>query len=125
MTVMVVDGSPEVRRLIGRVVGNLADVVCECETPLAAMCHYGEWHPDLVIMDLAGPPRDGIWATRQILALHPDAVVVITTPYPDLTFQSAAEAAGARGFVLKDNLLDLRRWLQEPRDEVVRATPRR
>jgi CheY-like chemotaxis protein len=36
MTVMVVDWNPEVRRVIERVVGDLADVVCECATPLAA-----------------------------------------------------------------------------------------
>ena len=115
MTVMVVDGNAEVRRVIEEVVDDLARVVCECATPLAALCHYGQFCPDVVVMDIGRPPRDGIWATRQIVGLHPEAVVVITTPYPDVTFQAAAAEAGARGFVLKDNLLDLRQWLQGSR----------
>jgi hypothetical protein len=61
-------------------------------------------------------PCDGIWATRQIVGLRPEAVVVIVTQYPDVTFRAAAQQAGARGFVLKDNLLDLRQWLQKPSD---------
>ena len=59
-------------------------------------------------------PCDGIWATRQIIGLHPEGVVVSVTPYPDVTFRAPEQQAGARGFVLKDNLLDLRQWLQKP-----------
>ena len=63
-------------------------------------------------MDLGIPPCDGIWATRQILSLHPQAVIVLVAPYPDATFRATAGLAGARGFVLKENLLDLRQWLR-------------
>jgi two-component system, chemotaxis family, chemotaxis protein CheY len=114
MTVMVVDWNPQVRRVIEDVVGDLADVVCECATPLAALSDYRRFRPDLVVMDIGRPPRDGIWATRQIVGLHPEAVVVIITAYPDATFHAAAQEAGARGLVLKDNLLDLRQWLEAP-----------
>jgi len=115
MTVMVVDGSPAVRRVIERVVGDVARVVCECATPLAALTDYRRYRPDVVVMDIGRPPQDGMWATRQIVGLDPEAVVVITTTYPDATFLAAARAAGARGLVLKDNLLDLRQWLEAPR----------
>ena len=47
-----------------------------------------------------------------ILSLHPQAVIVLVAPYPDATFRATAGLAGARGFVLKENLLDLRQWLR-------------
>ena len=111
---MIVDANAAVRRVIKQICSNLADVIHECATPAAAFADYRQCQPDVVVMDLGQPPCDGIWATRQIVGLHPEAVIVIVTPYPDVTFRAAAEQAGARGFVLKDNLLDLRQWLQKP-----------
>ena len=102
---MIVDANAAVRRVIKQICSNLADVIHECATPVAAFADYRHFNPDVVVMDLGQPPCDGIWA---------EAVVVIVTPYPDVTFRAAAEQAGARGFVLKDNLLDLRQWLQKP-----------
>jgi CheY-like chemotaxis protein len=110
---MIVDANAEVRRVIKQIFGNLADVIHECATPVAAFADYRDFNPDVVVMDLGEPPCDGIWATRQIVGLHPEAVVVIITPYPDVTFRAAAKA-GRHGFVLKDNLPDLRQWLQKP-----------
>ena len=109
---MLVDANAEVRRVIRRIVTDLADRIHECATPRDAYAAYRDCHPDVVVMDLGTPPCDGIWATRQILSLHAQAVIVLITPYPDPTFRATAVLAGARGFVLKENLLDLRRWLQ-------------
>jgi CheY-like chemotaxis protein len=109
---MLVDGNAEVRRVIRRIVADLADEIHECATPSDAYAAYRECHPDVVVMDLGKPPCDGIWATRQILSLHAEAVIVLVAPFPDQTFRATSILAGARGFVLKENLLDLRRWLQ-------------
>ena len=112
VTVMVVDPNAEFRRLIKHIAGDFADMIHECATPLEAFNGYRQLRPDLVVMDLGQPPCDGMWATRQIVSFHPQAVVVIVALYPDATFRAAAELAGARGFVQKENLLDLRQWLQ-------------
>jgi DNA-binding NarL/FixJ family response regulator len=113
---MIVDANAAVRRVIKQIFGNLADVIYECASPVDAFADYRHFNPDVVVMDLGQPLCDGIWATRQIVGLHPEAVVVIVAQYPDVTFRAAAQQAGARGFVLKDNLLDLRQWLQKPSD---------
>jgi DNA-binding NarL/FixJ family response regulator len=112
---MVVDENAAVRRMIKEIVGDLAEVICECATPLEAFTDYRQFRPDVVVMDLGLPPCDGMWATRQIVSFHPQAVVVLVAPYPDPPFRAAAAVAGARGFVLKENLLDLRHWLQGSR----------
>ncbi|WP_345963989.1 response regulator transcription factor [Streptomyces sp. BRB040] len=58
--------------------------------------------PDVVLMDVRMPRRNGIEATRQLLAesLDPPKVVVITT-FENDGYVTAALSAGASGFVLK------------------------
>jgi DNA-binding NarL/FixJ family response regulator len=55
---------------------------------------------------------DGIQATRQIKAADPAAKIVIVTDYDDDALRAAAMRAGACGYALKDNLLDLVRLLE-------------
>ncbi|MFI6685646.1 response regulator [Streptomyces sp. NPDC050485] len=58
--------------------------------------------PDVVLMDVRMPRRNGIEATRQLLAgpAEPPKVVVITT-FENDDYVTAALSAGASGFVLK------------------------
>ncbi len=60
------------------------------------------------------PGLDGITATGHIKAAFPDARIVIVTDYGDEPLRAAAEDAGACGYVLKEQLLDVRRWLVAP-----------
>jgi CheY-like chemotaxis protein len=109
--VMVVDGNAEVRRMMHRVVGDLAQIVDECVTPEEAIAAYDACRPDVLIIDLGDAPRDGVWATRAITRAHPDAVVVVVSQFPDAAFLAAARQAGARATVRKENLLDIRQYL--------------
>ena len=66
---------------------------------------------DRVLMDLHMPGVDGLEATRRLCAAFPDAQVIIVTQYGDSHLREAATQAGACGYVLKENLLELRRLL--------------
>lgn len=109
--VMVVDSNAEVRRMIRWIVNDLVETVHERATPAEALDDYCTLGPDIVVMDLSTPPCDGLWATRQITNLDPDAIVLIVTHYPDPALRDKARDAGASGCVLKDNLIELRWWL--------------
>lgn len=57
--------------------------------------------PDVVVMDLSMPGLDGVAATRQICAAHPDTGVLVLTMFEDDDSVFAAMRAGARGYLVK------------------------
>ena len=113
MTVLIVDDSAQFRELIRTVLTGLVDEVRECADGDEAVAAYGAQRPDWVLMDFKMARMGGLEATRRILAADRTARVLIVTAYDDAHWRAAAIAAGACGYVLKDNLLDVRRLLDE------------
>jgi DNA-binding NarL/FixJ family response regulator len=82
------------------------EVVAEASNGEEAIERYREFRPDIVLMDLSMPIMDGLAATRAILDEYPDArIIVLTTFDGDEDIHRALEA-GARGYLLKDMLVD-------------------
>lgn len=80
----------------------------ECADGLDAIDCYERTQPDLVLMDWEMKRMNGIEASRRIIEKYPEAKIVILTQYDDRELRAAAMKAGARGFVLKENLIDLK-----------------
>ncbi|PFG29439.1 response regulator [Paramicrobacterium agarici] len=76
------------------------EVVGEASDGDGAVALVGERAPDVVLMDIRMPGRDGISATRQIVAEATAEVLVLTTFDLD-EFVFEAMRAGAAGFLLK------------------------
>ena len=112
MTVLIVDDSPQFRALIRTVLTRLVDDVRECADGDEAVDAYSARRPDWVLMDFKMARMGGLEATRRILAGDRTARVLILTDYDDAHWRAAAFEAGACGYVLKDNLLDVRRLLE-------------
>jgi DNA-binding NarL/FixJ family response regulator len=68
---------------------------------LRAMNAAGE-APDVVLMDLAMEPVDGVTATRELRASMPEVEVVAVTSLIDQSRVQAALEAGASGYLIKD-----------------------
>jgi DNA-binding NarL/FixJ family response regulator len=78
-------------------------VVAEAGTGVEAVEKAARFQPAVVLMDIRMPELDGLEATRRILAADPTARVLILTTFDLDEYIYEALAAGASGFVLKDD----------------------
>ncbi len=111
-SVLLVEDHASMRATLRMWLADLAAPITECDNGAEVCACYARHQPDWVLMDIELPGQDGITATRELLTADPAARVLIVTNYDDVEMRSAAAAAGACGYVLKENLLDLRRLLQ-------------
>ena len=109
MTLLIVENNLEMRRLIVQIVRKLSDAIFECEDGAEALTAYRRHNPDWVLMDIEMPQTDGISATQQIIAAFPNAKIAIVTDYDNANLREAAVAAGASEYIVKENLIELRR----------------
>lgn len=61
-----------------------------------------ELSPDVVLMDIRMPVMNGVIATREIKARHPDVKVLVLTTFDDSDYILDAINNGASGYLLKD-----------------------
>jgi DNA-binding NarL/FixJ family response regulator len=76
------------------------EVVAEAADGAEAISLTAQEQPDVVLMDLHMPDRDGVAATREILQSDPHVAVLVLTMFDDDSV-FAAMRAGARVYLLK------------------------
>jgi CheY-like chemotaxis protein len=111
MMLLIVDDNASMRRMLRRVVGDLAAGITECADGTEVLAAYERHHfggGDWVLMDIEMAEMDGLTALRQLRAAHPEARIIIVTRHNDEELRDAAYRDGAYGFVPKENLLALR-----------------
>ncbi|MGB4770745.1 MAG: response regulator transcription factor [Chitinophagaceae bacterium] len=75
--------------------------VQEAENGQELLNGLDESQPDIVLMDLRMPQKDGIETTKQISKQYPDIKVLVLTMYEDERFVSHLMENGANGYLLK------------------------
>jgi DNA-binding NarL/FixJ family response regulator len=78
------------------------EVVGEAVDGIEAVTEARRLRPDVVLMDVRMPGRDGLEATRELLAELPETHVLILTTFDLNEYVYEAMKAGASGFLLKD-----------------------
>jgi len=107
MTILIVDDSGSMRRILARAVRQVARQLWECTDGADALAAYAAHSPDVVLMDVQMPRLDRLAATRQIIQFDPAARIVMVTDFDDEELRIAARKAGASGYVLKQDLSGL------------------
>lgn len=102
--VVLVDDDPMVRTGLGLILGGDPGItiVAEARDGEEALEVVAHERPDVVLMDIRMPRRDGLSATERILAQpNPPRILVLTTFDADEMVLRALRC-GAAGFLLKD-----------------------
>ena len=107
--VLIIDDHPVFRCGLRQIVdGDAAfTVVGEAGDGKMALSMFEDLKPDLVIVDVCIPKIGGLELVRLFRdSPHPAACLVLTMSADESTFTAAIDA-GASGFILKDNAVDL------------------
>ena len=111
--VILADDHPVVRDGLAAIVNQQIDmeVVAEAGDGEEAIALYERNAPDVMVLDLRMPKRDGVAVVQNVLEKHPKARLLIMTTYDgdEDIFRSLSQ--GAKGYLLKD----------APRQEILSA----
>lgn len=107
LKILIVDDNGGARAMLKEFLLGDAGEFYECEDGADALAAYEAFLPDFVLMDWEMKRVNGLAATRLIVAHFPDAAVLIVSNHDAPELRTAATEAGARGVVLKHDLLSL------------------
>lgn len=103
--VLLVDDSPIIRLGLRSALEDCADIaiVGEAGTAAAGAEAVAKLKPDVVMLDLNLPDKSGLLACRDFLRVRPQLPVLILTSSSSERHMQDAIAAGAKGYLLKEN----------------------
>ena len=106
--IMLVDDHAVVRAGVRRLLEQDARflVVAECDSGERAYQQFGEYLPDITVMDLSMPGMGGMEAIGRIIARYPTAKLLVLSMHENAAFASQALKAGARGYLAKNGLAE-------------------
>lgn len=90
-----------IRRLMDSIPG--IEVVAEARDGAEAFELIALHRPDIALLDLSMPLKNGLEVTVEVVAQFPQTAVIIMSVHADLDHAREALARGARGFLAKDS----------------------
>jgi two-component system chemotaxis response regulator CheY len=99
--VLIADDSEFMRNLLREILEEDHTIVGEVENGVEAVEVFKEKRPDLVMMDIVMPIRDGIEATDEIKNAAPNSNVIMCTSVGQEEKMKEAVKAGADGYITK------------------------
>lgn len=80
---------------------NGYEIAGEAENGVRAVEKYNETKPDLVLMDITIPEKDGIQALKEIKSADPGAAVIMCSAMGQQAMVIEAIQSGAKDFIVK------------------------
>jgi DNA-binding NarL/FixJ family response regulator len=109
---LIVDDHPVFRHGISQLIRQLRDVtICgEADNAQSALEAMRRHNPDVVLMDISMPGKNGIELIKLMLAEQPRLIILVLSMHDESIYALRALRAGAKGYVMKqqamENVLD-------------------
>ena len=100
--IMITDDSDAIRMVLKDVldIGH-HELVAEASNGIEAVEKFNETKPDLLLLDIAMPKKDGLSTLKEILTTTPNAKIIMITASDNLTTMTECINAGALAYLLK------------------------
>ena len=100
--ILIVDDAAFMRMMIKDILSkNGYTIAGEAENGVKAIEKYNELKPDLVLMDITMPDKDGIQALKDIKGSDPDAKIIMCSAMGQQAMVIEAIQSGAKDFIVK------------------------
>jgi len=87
--------------LVAMLEGTEIDIIAQATNADQALALAIEQQPDVILMDIRMPPRDGLLVIEKMLVDCPQSRVVVFSTYDNPTYVARSIAMGAADYVLK------------------------
>ncbi len=82
------------------------DVIGEAGSARDGLEVVGKLKPDLAVVDLTLPDKNGLELVKDIRALHPSTQCIVLSMHDETLYGERSLRAGARGYVMKEEAAD-------------------
>ena len=101
--IVIVDDHPMMRQGLAQLIDNEPDltVAGEADTAGQALNLVGQAKPDLVLVDISLPDKNGLELIKDVQALHPDIMILVVSMHDEALYAERVLRAGGRGYIMK------------------------
>lgn len=104
--ILIADDHKDFRKVVCEFLSRLPNIIVvgEADDGVDVIEKMEECNPDVVLMDITMPGRNGLEATRIIKHRWPEKKVVIATMHDSEFYRTQAEEVRADGFIVKSSI---------------------
>lgn len=106
--IVLIDDHPIMRHGLAQLIRaeDGLDVIGEAGSAREGLEVVGNLKPDLAVIDLTLPDKNGLELVKDIRALHPSTLCIVLSMHDETLYGERALRAGARGYVMKEEAAD-------------------